>query len=157
MSFLWGMGADEPLRYRLLPVSEFCNIGEPSPLLRCSDECAQTLSLQSVVCAGVCEERNSSGLPLQPVVIHAGWLGSQDKVRQLLFWEALPQHLEQAFCMMRLKPLCCRLETIRAWVFGILRNSSLEIELLHTEGVCNCTSFCTSAVGQHYACLPAPL
>ena len=28
MAFLVGMGHNDPLRYRLLPVDEFCNIGE---------------------------------------------------------------------------------------------------------------------------------
>ena len=27
MAFLVGMGHDDPLRYRILPVDEFCNIG----------------------------------------------------------------------------------------------------------------------------------
>ena len=55
IAFLWGMGLDGQLRFRLLPVESYSNVGNY-------------------------DQRKQQGLPLDQVVLHAGGLHSGEKV-----------------------------------------------------------------------------
>ncbi|KAL4446222.1 hypothetical protein ABPG77_003029 [Micractinium sp. CCAP 211/92] len=63
-TFLWGQGDEPPIRYRLLPVDQFSNIG-------------------------VFLRRKSRNLPVNQVALHAGWLHGAAKVeafKKLGYW-----------------------------------------------------------------------
>ena len=45
--FLWGQGDEEPIRYRLLPAEQFCNIREFAKREQCA-QCVTALSLSSI-------------------------------------------------------------------------------------------------------------
>lgn len=44
-TFLWGQGDELPIRYRLLPVDQFSNIGQPSTCL-----CSPCHSISAALC-----------------------------------------------------------------------------------------------------------
>jgi hypothetical protein len=104
MAFLVGMGDEEPLRYRILPVNRFMNIGEAEvaePACICCLSCTaggtaaanmSTLSTLHPCCyilscimlhalqTEIYEERIKQQRDVDPVLLHAGYLNGDMKV-----------------------------------------------------------------------------
>ena len=77
MAFLWGMGDDPPLRFRILPQSSYANIG--ATVLQAGDT-ASVRAPRPNLCAGVLKQRMDRKLLVDPVIIHGG--ATMRKVRR---------------------------------------------------------------------------